>query len=198
MTVVLLVRHAEHVLQERAVLGRTDGAAFSDKGLEQLRQLSEVLAGEPVAAIQSSPRVRALKTAEAIAAPHGIKVDIHPALDELDYGEWSGLTFEALRDCPEWRSWNNRRSKCCPPHGETMLALQERMLRHLSGLRDENIGKTIVIVSHAEPIRAVLMHEVGLSLDEYGKVDIPPAAIARLNLSQRAAWAPDTLKAIFA
>ena len=198
MTVVLLVRHAEHVLQQSAVLGRTDGAAFSDKGLEQLRHLSAVLAGEPVAVVQSSPRVRALKTAEAIAAPHGIKVEIHPALDELDYGEWSGLTFEALSDRPEWRSWNTRRSKCCPPRGETMLALQERMLRHLSGLRDENIGKTVVIVSHAEPIRAVLMHAVGLSLDEYGKVDIPPAAIARLNLSRRAAWAPDTLKAIIA
>src|SRR6185312_7238086 len=181
MTTVLLVRHAEHAFQDRKLLGRADGAPLSAKGHDQLRTLSELFAHEPIAAVQSSPRRRARETAEAIARPHGFAVEIHPSLDELDYGEWTGLDFKVLERVPHWRAWNTARASVSPPQGESMRKLQDRVLAHLARLRQSHAGRTVALVTHAEPIRAVLLHAAGLSLDDFARIDVQPGSVTRLG-----------------
>ena len=186
MTTVLLVRHGEHVLQAHTLVGRGDDAPISSKGQEQIRRLVQMLETEPIAVVHSSPRARARETAAAIAARHGLPIETQAALDELDYGKWTGLTFDELSMKPEWHAWNERRAETAPPQGESMRALQLRVLGHLDAVRKSNPRKTVVAVSHAEPIRAALLHAANIPLNDFTRIDVLPGSITRLMLVERA------------
>ena len=196
MTLVLLVRHAEHVLQGRTLVGRSDDAAISRKGQEQIRLLADMLAREPVAAVQSSPRIRARETAAAIAARLKLNVQVDAALDEIDYGDWTGKSFEQLAQMPEWRTWNERRDAATPPNGESMRALQRRILAHLHAMRRSYPRKTVVAVSHAEPIRAALLHATDMPLNDFARISVLPGSITRLVLVERSSSSRDFLKVL--
>jgi probable phosphoglycerate mutase len=183
MTTVHLVRHAVHPLVDRVLVGRTSGAQLGKEGREQARALARRLAGDRIAAVQSSPRERALETAALIAAPLGLPVDIVPELDEADFGQWAGCSFEQLNRDPRWFAWNSERGTARPPDGETMLELQKRILGHLSRLQEEKAETKVVLVSHAEVIRAALLHFLGIALDGFARVEIAPASISTLLLN---------------
>src|SRR3954447_15700881 len=67
---------------------------------------------EPVAAIYCSPRERTQETAKPIAAACNVgEIAIRAELDEIDFGVWSGKTFEELNADARWRAWNDRRQE---------------------------------------------------------------------------------------
>jgi probable phosphoglycerate mutase len=196
MTIVLMVRHAEHVLQGRALVGRSDDAPISQRGQEQIRLLADILAQERVAAVQSSPRSRARETAAAIGARHKLDIQVHAAWDEIDYGDWTGMSFDQLAGLPEWRAWNEKRDAATPPDGESMQALQSRVLAHLQAIRQAYPRKTVVAVSHAEPIRAALLHATDTPLNDFARIDVLPGSITRLVLGERSFSNRDFLKVL--
>jgi broad specificity phosphatase PhoE len=55
--------------------------------------------------------------------------------------------------------------------------LQIRILSYLDRLSEQYPDETVVLVSHAEPIRAALLHERGMSLADWMQVDVPLAAV---------------------
>jgi probable phosphoglycerate mutase len=61
-----------------------------------------------------------------------------------------------------------------------MALLQRRVIEHLEQLKGQ--GGTIVIVSHAEPIRAAVMFYLGIPLDRFHSVAIDPASISTIRL----------------
>jgi probable phosphoglycerate mutase len=63
-----------------------------------------------------------------------------------------------------------------------MAQLQARVVAHLEELRDRGLA-AVVVVSHAEPIRAALLHLRGLSLDRFNEIVIPPAGVETINLA---------------
>ena len=97
-------------------------------------------------------------------------------VDEVDFGHWSGRTFVQLADDPGWRSWNEQRSTARTPAGESIADILARVLRHLRELQDEHPGRFIVIVTHAEVIRAVVLHWLDASIDGYHRLAISPAS----------------------
>ena len=183
MTTIHLVRHAVHPLVDRVLVGRTSGVQLGKEGREQAKALARRLAIEEIGAVQSSPRERALETAALIAAPLGLPVDVVPDLDEADFGQWAGCSFAELNRDPRWVAWNNERGTARPPGGETMRELQKRILRHLDRLQAEKPNKNVVLVSHAEVIRAALLHFLGIALDGFARVEIAPASISTLLLN---------------
>ena len=183
MMTIHLVRHAVHPLVDRVLVGRTSGVQLGKGGREQAKALARRLAIEEIGAVQSSPRERALETAALIAAPLGLPVDIVPDLDEADFGQWAGCSFDELNRDPRWIAWNNERGTARPPGGETMRELQNRILRHLDRLQAEKPNRNLVLVSHAEVIRAALLHFLGIALDGFARVEISPASISTLLLN---------------
>jgi broad specificity phosphatase PhoE len=183
MTTILLVRHASHDFLGRVLTGRTPGVFLSAQGLREAGTLAMSFAGEPIVEIHSSPRERALQTAEPIAAHLGLRTKIVPALDELDYGEWAGRCFAELASDPHWHRWNAQRGSSCPPRGETMRAVQDRVLAHLEFLRLDHPGAIVALVTHAEVIRAVLLYARAIPLDLFHTIEVPPASVSRLELS---------------
>lgn len=177
---VHLVRHAAHADLGQRLSGRTPHVPLSAAGLAQAARLGLRLACEKIAAIHSSPLERARATAAAIAARLGIGIEVAPALNEVDFGRWTGQRFDELHGDPEWTRWNERRASACPPQGETMAAAQSRAVTHVERVAAAHSGQSIVLVSHCDTIRTVIAHYLGLSLDNLLRFDIDPASISSL------------------
>ena len=180
MTVFHLVRHAANDLAERVLCGRKLDVPLNAHGRRQAEALARRLAQEPINQIISSPRKRARQTAEPIAATLNLPFAIAAQLDEHDAGIWSGQSFANLARDPRWRLWNERRHEVRPPAGESMAELQTRILRYLDQLALRYPGDTVVLVTHAEPIRAALLYDRGLPLKDFWCVDVPLACAATI------------------
>ena len=175
-TLFHLVRHGQYGLIDRALGGRAPGHALSEAGREEAGRVAGALRGRTVAAVVSSPVQRAQETAAPIAAALGLAVETDAALVELDCGEWTGMTFDTLRERPEWHRWNRFRSSAAIPGGETMLAVQARTVAALERLRAVHGDAEVVVVSHADVIKAALLHVLGAPLDHMGRLEVGPGS----------------------
>ena len=137
MTTFFLVRHGAHDRLDRFLDGRRPGVHLNALGHRQAAWAAARLAGHSVDAVLSSPLERTRETAEAIAARCDLVVRVEPALEELDFGCWSGKTIEALKPLEDWRQWNEARAIAWTPAGDTMRAAQGRMLDLIDRLRIE-------------------------------------------------------------
>jgi broad specificity phosphatase PhoE len=182
MMIIHLIRHAVHPLIDSVLVGR-HGIGLAEEGREQAEALARHLIGQRIDAVQSSPQKRAVETAAIIAGRLGLPVEIVDELDEVDFGQWAGCSFEQLNGDPHWFAWNSARGTTRPTGGETMPELQKRILGHLQRLRVEQPGRRLVLVSHAEVIRAALLHFRGIALDNFAQVEIAPASISTLLLN---------------
>src|SRR5947209_20190589 len=93
---VHLVRHCAHGDVGHVLSGRCAGASLTAEGRAEAAWLAARFLDERIAAIQSSPRLRARETAETIGAALGLSVEIVDALDEIDFGDWTGRSFAEL------------------------------------------------------------------------------------------------------
>lgn len=177
--IIHLVRHGHHALVDRVLCGRMPGVELDGLGRRQI-ELAAGLISPPPSAIQSSPQPRARQSADIIAARFGLPVAIVPDMDEIDLGEFTSLAFADLEQDPRWRQWNTRRGSTSPPSGESMRALQARVVRHLEEVGGDASDDVVAIVSHAEPIRAALLHYLAIPLDDFHSVEVAPASISTL------------------
>lgn len=176
-----LLRHAIHADFGLRLTGRTTGVPLTPEGERQAAALARSLASEILTEIHTSPRERARSTAEAVAQASGAPVRVVDALDEIDFGEWTGAGFAALDGQPAWDTWNTCRSSARIPGGETMDEAADRIARHVNGLVAARTGGRIALVTHCDMIRAFVARVLGLSLDNILRFEIGPASVSRLE-----------------
>ncbi|MBV8567178.1 MAG: histidine phosphatase family protein [Methylobacteriaceae bacterium] len=186
-TTFLFVRHAAHDDVGGFLAGRMPGVRLGAAGRAQAARLAERLRREEFDTIHSSPRERTTETAQAISAATAARVETAPDLDEVDFGPWSGRGFDELDADPLWRQWNGARSLTRTPGGETMHDVQARVLRLMERLSAKHPERTIVLVSHAEVIKAAVSFHLGLPIDAWQKFDIAPASITKLAVGEAGA-----------
>ncbi len=170
-----LVRHAATDALGIRLSGRSD-VALNAAGVLQAARLARSFAGTPVTAILSSPQRRTQQTAGALAAELGRPVQAEAALDEIDFGPWTGETFASLVTRPAWLLWNTHRSLAPAPGSETMLQAQARAAALLPRLHAEQPGGTFVLVSHADILKAILAGLLGMPVDLMQRLEIAPAS----------------------
>lgn len=182
---ILLIRHAPHGQLGEVLSGRTPELALTPEGRRQAARLAARLAHEPIVRVQASPLQRAVETAEIIAAPHGqVRVELCPALDEVDFGEWAGRAFAELSSDPQWDEWNSARSQARAPGGETMAEAQDRIWAHIVHIALEHPGETLALVTHCDLIRAAIARVLGLSLDRLLDFEVSPASVSRIEVGE--------------
>jgi probable phosphoglycerate mutase len=183
--IIHLIRHGHHALLGRTLCGRMKGVELDDLGCEEMARCAETITPRPTM-IQSSPQRRCMQSACILAARFGLPIEIVPALDELDYGEWTGRSFESLAPDPLWSCWNRQRGTNRPPAGESMRSLQKRVVTHLEQVSSDRRTIGIVLaVSHAEPIRAALLHYSRKELDDFLSIEIDPGSVSTLSVDDR-------------
>ncbi|NLE01818.1 MAG: histidine phosphatase family protein [Fibrobacter sp.] len=179
MSTFLLVRHGFCASVGDHISGRKKGVHLDDKGILQVKRLSEELRTVPIDRIYSSPLERTIETAELIGHPRNVDISTDENLNEIQYGDWTGLTFSQLEKDPRWKQFNLYRGKTRIPGGEMMLEVVSRMSSFIERVRRECSG-VILVVSHGDPIKAVLAHYCGVPLDYILHFDVSPASVSSL------------------
>ena len=110
--------------------------------------------------------------ARASAQALGIEVLTDCRLREIYAGQWEGKTFDLLTEMyPAYTVFRSDIGACVTDGGESVAQLSQRVLEGFTQIARENDGKTVVIATHATPIRALMTHAQGLTLAQMK--DIP-------------------------
>ncbi len=178
-TTVVLVRHGRTGTTGKVLPGRARGLHLDDVGRAQAEAVAEHLGrlGD-VAAVYTSPLERARETAAPTARALGLRSSVDRGLVEVDTGEWTGADLAGARRTRAWRAVQRYPTGFAFPGGESMLAMQSRVVATLHALRDRHPGGTVVAFSHADVIRAAVAHALGVHLDLFQRVMIGTASVS--------------------
>jgi probable phosphomutase (TIGR03848 family) len=180
-TRLILVRHAVTAHTGPLLSGRMPGIDLSDKGVGQAEAAAARLAKLPIAAIYASPIERTTQTAQCIAAHHAMEVSPLPGVIEADYGDWTGGKISDLAKTDEWRVVQVAPSRAQFPGGESIRAMQARMVDALDAVVAAHPHETVVVVSHADPIKSAIAHYTGMHLDLFQRLHVSPASATVLD-----------------
>jgi len=184
MTTLLLIRHAlcDHVGRE--IAGRKADVHLNAGGVSQAERLAEQLDATALSAVFSSSLARARETAQPIADRRKIALRTDDRLTEIDYGDWTGQTLDALRGHGSWGRFNTLRSVTRIPGGELMLEVQARAVSAIEAIRQEFPDGTCAVVSHGDVIRGLIAHFAGIPLDLFLRIEIAPASVSVITVSE--------------
>jgi probable phosphoglycerate mutase len=177
-TVVIFVRHGQTSSTGKILPGRAAGLALADKGKQQAAAVADSFKdAKNVAAIYASPLQRTRETAAPIAKALGMKVTADKGLLECDFGDWTGASLAKLRKLPEWKAVQRNPSGFRFPGGESFAEMATRMSSTVDRFRAAHPGKTVIAVSHADPIKAAAATALGVPLDLFQRIDISPCSL---------------------
>lgn len=182
MTRILLVRHGATDASNYSLTGRTSGMHLNEEGRRQTEKLKEHLSLRKLAAIVSSPLERTLETAKILAANGGITVEVDSRFNELDFGVWQGKSFVELMKHPSWAEYNQYRSIYSAPGGESLVEVQGRAWKGVQSLCERFGESKVLVVTHADVIRSILMLALGMPPDNVLRLDIPPASLSEMSV----------------
>jgi broad specificity phosphatase PhoE len=165
-------------------MGWMPGWHLNASGKQQVERLTERLARLPIRAVYTSPLERALETAEPIARKHGLAAQPVDELGEMHLGEWQGLSMTELDRREDWRRFNTFRSGVRCPGGELMIETQTRMIRQIDCLTKQHPEETVAVVSHGDPLRAVVAYYLGIPLDLLLRFEISPASVSVVEVGE--------------
>lgn len=181
-TTVLLVRHGRTPTTGKVLPGRAKGLHLSDEGRRQAEAAAERIASlGSVDALYCSPLERTRETAAPIAKALGTRAVTDRGLLECDFGDWTGESLAKLSKLPEWRTVQQAPSTFRFPNGESFTEMQVRIVSAIDRLRAQHPGGTIVCVSHADPIKAVIAHAVGTHIDLFQRIVVSTCSISALS-----------------
>jgi broad specificity phosphatase PhoE len=178
---ILLIRHATTDAVGVRLTSRAPGIHLAAAGYDEVQHLRAQLRRLPISAVYTSPMERAIATAEPIADDHAVQMEVLADLNEVDFGDWSGLTFAELDRMPAWQCFNRARGSAPVPNGETAADVQRRIVRLLPVLAERHRGQTIVAVSHGDVIRNAVLHTTATPVDLWHTFEITAASITTLS-----------------
>src|SRR5262245_16996136 len=176
-TRLVLVRHAVTAHNGPLPSGRMPGVDLSEKGVGQAEATAQRLAKLPVAAVYASPIERTTQTAQQIAAHHALDVRPLPGVIEADYGDWTGGKIAELAKTDVWKVVQAAPSRARFPNGESITEMQARTVAALDEIIARHPNETVVVVSHADPIKSAIAHYGGMHLDLFQRVHVAPASV---------------------
>ena len=184
MTTFYLIRHGSHDLLGKTMAGRMPGVHLSDQGRKEAQLVSDRLKDVPFAAIYASPLERAQETAQPLASLKNMAVHVSDALNEVNFGQWTGMNIDSLHHDPQWELWNASRSCSRPPGGEMLVEIQSRMVDKIEVLRCAHIDQHVALFTHSDTIRATLSFYLGIPVDMCIRIAVDPGSISVLRFIQ--------------
>lgn len=187
MTEILLIRHGETEWNAiRRLQGHLD-IALNAEGERQAAALGQALLDEPLDVIIASDLQRAMQTAQAIASPRGMTVQVDPGLRERCYGAFEGVLYSeiAARFPEAYAAWQARDVDACFPSGErkgeTLREFHERAISTITHLAARYRNKKIALVTHGGVLECAYRAARNLELSSARNFDILNASINRVT-----------------
>lgn len=184
MTTILLVRHGENDwVKKHRLAGWIEGIHLNENGRQQAAAAAERLAALPIKAIYSSPVLRCRETADFIANSQNLAINLLDAIGEVRYGKWEGKKIKKLVKKKKWFTVQFYPSRMEFPGGDTLRGVQIRGVNAIETLAQTHDDKDIiVVVSHADLIKLVLAHYLGVHIDLFQRIIVSPASVSMLHL----------------
>lgn len=168
---VILVRHAESEGNVGGMIQGWTDLRLTEAGEAQAQMVARRFAGADVAAIYTSPLLRARSTAAPIAEVLGLELVEVPDLRERNYGQAQGLTWtEAAARWPLGEAAHHRDWAMAVPEVESLAGLRRRSVAVVNALLDRHEGETALVVSHGGTLVQIIAHLFGLPEDVWPRI----------------------------
>ncbi len=185
MTIIVLLRHGENDwVKKQRLAGWLPGVHLNENGHQQAQAAAKRLEALPVKALYSSPVTRCLETAGYVAQTFGLEINQLEEIGEVRYGAWEGKKIKNLTQKPLWKIVQFFPSRMRFPEGEALREVQFRMVQAIERLSEQHREETIVAVSHADAIKLVLAHYLGVHIDLFQRISVSPASVSILYLAE--------------
>ena len=184
-TTCYLIRHGQSLgnIQHR-FLGHTDWD-LTELGHRQAACTAIAFADTPVDVIVASNLSRARNTVAPLATLKCLPIRPEPGFREIFAGDWEGRTFEEIeaRYPTSYHCWRENIGHAETPGGETVLQLYDRVSDALRRTAEAHPGKTIVIATHATPIRLLMTALSGRPVEDAANTPwVSNASVTKLVL----------------
>ncbi|VAW82960.1 Alpha-ribazole-5'-phosphate phosphatase, partial [hydrothermal vent metagenome] len=148
------------------------------------QQMQQATGSHHYAHIISSPLQRCAGFATYLGKQLGCQVDIEPHLMEMHFGEWQGLSSDALmqRYPAELKSFWQDPLHCAPPGGETLADFNLRVSQARSHCEQRQYPSPTLLVAHGGVIRVLLCQWLGIPLQQLMRLHVPFASLSRVQL----------------
>jgi probable phosphomutase (TIGR03848 family) len=182
MTSLYFVRHGVTAHTPHKLSGWLPGIPLSADGRAEAEAAATILERVKFHAIFSSPLERTLETAQILAARQKVDVTVRKGLGEVRYGRWTDRSYASLRRTKLWDRVQHWPSTARFPDGESLSEVQARALGELEKILAEYPRHRVCCVTHADVIRLVVAHYLGVHIDLFQRIVIGPASITVISV----------------
>lgn len=183
MTKLLIIRHGQSQANLDGVFVGHINSPLSDLGMQQAELTANyIVSNYHVDAVYASDLDRAFYTGKRVADLLGLPITADDQLREIYAGDWELVKFDDLASNygEPYQLWLRDIGRAQCTNGESVAQLQERFVAALRRISLENDGKTVVVASHATPIRTFMTHCAGCDITKMK--DIPWVSNASVTI----------------
>ena len=163
---IIFLRHGQAKNNiERILTGRTPGIPLTEKGIDQAEKAAKFLEHMNISAIYSSPIERARHTAEIVGKHNSLDVTIDDRLIELDMGKFTGVPYDDIFTSHGnvFMKFYNGELEIAHNGVETFSEVKKRILGIVDHVIENHPDQNVVLVTHMDPIKAMLSTVVDLT-----------------------------------
>ncbi len=177
---IIFLRHGQATNNTQRVLaGRTPGIPLTEKGVDQAEKAAKFLEEMNISTIYSSPIERAKDTAEIVGKHNSIDVRIDDRLIELDMGKFTGMPYDEIFSSHGnvFMKFYNGELEIAHNGVETFADVKKRVLGMVDHVIENHPDENVVLVTHMDPIKAMLSTIVSLSPENLYELIIANASL---------------------
>lgn len=163
---IIFLRHGQAKNNiERILTGRTPGIPLTEEGINQAEKAAKFLEHMNISAIYSSPIERARHTAEIVGKHNSLDVTIDDRLIELDMGKFTGVPYDEIftNHGNVFMKFYNGELEIAHNGVETFSEVKKRVLGIVDHVIENHPDENVVLVTHMDPIKAMLSTVVDLT-----------------------------------
>ncbi len=177
---IIFLRHGQAKNNtERILAGRIPGIPLTEKGIDQAQKAAEFLEQMNISRIYSSPIERAKHTAEIVGKRNSIDVTIDERLIELDMGKFTGMPYDEIFSSHGnvFMKFYNGELEIAHNGVETFEEVKKRILDIVDHVLETHPDENVVLVTHMDPIKAMLSTIVDLTPENLFELIIANASL---------------------
>ncbi|MCI4432389.1 MAG: histidine phosphatase family protein [Nitrosopumilus sp.] len=177
---IIFLRHGQAKNNlERILTGRTPGIPLTEKGIDQAEKAAKFLEDMNISAIYSSPIERARHTAEIVGKHNSLDVIIDDRLIELDMGKFTGVPYDEIFTTHGnvFMKFYNGELEIAHNGVETFSEVKKRILGIVDHVIENHPDQNVVLVTHMDPIKAMLSTVVDLTAENLFELIIANASL---------------------
>jgi len=177
---IIFLRHGQAKNNtDRILAGRTEGIPLTETGIKQAEHTAELLQHMNISKVYSSPIQRAKHTAEIVGKHNSLDVTIDERLIELDMGKFTGMPYDEIFNSHGnvFMKFYNGELEIAHNGVETFSDVKKRVLGIVDHVIENHPDENVVLVTHMDPIKAMLSTIVDLSATNLFELIIANASL---------------------